>query len=422
MKKIIEKFSKKKLVIFLTAAIIILSSSVYAFEPTVMEDHFKIQNIEEVKIKTKSAQDFELPEQVTVEFQKGIKAQFPVNWEKANDLNYKNEGEYQLEGKLEIKEYPNPLIEQRADPFIYKHNDGYYYFIASHPKYDRIIMRRSRTITGLKDAEEKVVWWKHDKGEMSQHIWAPELHYLDGKWYIYFAASRADSIWQIRQYALETKAENPLQGDWKEKGKIKMNFEEFTLDATAFSHQGKRYLSWAQKKHGDSDLYIAELKSPWEIKGEQKLIAEPIYDWEKKGFNVNEGSAVIKKGDKIFISYSASATDANYSVGLLRADKDSDLLDPDSWQKYEKPIFESNEKTEEYGPGHNSFTVDENGNTVLVYHARSYKEIEGNPLYDPNRHTRVQRIFWDQNNNPVFGIPGYKIKGDRSLKAEIIVE
>ena len=414
---------KKKIVLLLVVfSIIAAAVSAAAAEPIVMEDHFKIQGIEDLEIEIQAGEKFSPPAKVEVEFQNNIKAEFPVAWEKDGKLSYQKEGNYQLKGKIKIKDYPNPLIEQRADPFIHKHSDGYYYFTASHPDYDRIVMRRAKTIEGLKEAEEKVVWWKHDKGEMSQHIWAPELHYIDGKWYIYFAASRANDIWNIRQYALENDSANPLKGEWEEKGKIEMNFEEFTLDATAFSHQGKRYLSWAQKKHGDSDLYIAELKSPWEINGEQKLIAEPIYDWEKKGFNVNEGSAVIKKGDKIFISYSASATDSNYTVGLLTADQDADLLDPDSWSKYEKPIFKSSEITDEYGPGHNSFTADQNGNDILVYHSRSYKEIEGNPLYDSNRHTRVQRLFWDQNNNPVFGIPGYEIKGNKNITLEIKVE
>ncbi|RCW61900.1 family 43 glycosylhydrolase [Halanaerobium sp. ST460_2HS_T2] len=406
----------------LLTMLLVFYSSALASDPVIMEENFKIKDLEKIKLKVKVGEKITLPSQLKVELQQGITAQFPVVWDETADLIYREKGNYQIKGKLKIQNYPDPLIEQRADPFIYKHQDGYYYFTASYPEYDRIILRRSKTIAGLKDAEEKVIWWKHQEKEMSKHIWAPELHFINGKWYIYFAASRTDAIWAIRQYVLENDSANPLQGEWKEKGKLKMNFEEFTLDATSFTHQNQRYLVWAQKKYGDSNLYIAKLKTPWQIEGKQRLIAEPIYSWERKGFNVNEGAAVIKKGNKIFITYSASATDANYSVGLLTADQDSNLLDPDSWSKYDKAIFKSSKLTEQFGPGHNSFTVDENGNEILVYHARSYKKINGDPLYDPNRHTRVQRIFWDQNNNPVFGIPGYKIEGDRGVVAEITVE
>ena len=396
--------------------------TVLAAAPIVMEDHFQIKEIENIEIRADVGKDIILPEKLEVEFESGIKAEFPVEWNLEGELNYQEKGNYKLEGEINIKKYPDPLIEQRADPFIYKHQDGYYYFTASYPEYDRIIMRRAKTITGLKEAEEKVIWWKHPDKEMSKHIWAPEIHFIDGKWYIYFAASRTDAIWAIRQYVIENDSANPFEGEWIEKGKIEMNFEEFTLDATSFIHQNQRYLVWAQKKYGDSNLYIAKLKSPWEIEGKQRLIAEPIYTWERKGFNVNEGAAVIKKDDKIFISYSASATDSNYTVGLLTASQDDDLLNSDSWSKYGAPIFKSSELTEEYGPGHNSFTLDDNGNDILVYHSRSYKEIKGDSLYDPNRHTRVQRIFWDQNDNPVFGIPGYEVKGNRAVTAEIIIE
>ena len=62
-------------------------------------------------------------------------------------------------------EYNKPWILQRADPYVYKHTDGTYYFTASIPAYDGIVLRHSDTLAGLKDAEE--VWQKHDKGIMT---------------------------------------------------------------------------------------------------------------------------------------------------------------------------------------------------------------------------------------------------------------
>ncbi|MBE0344465.1 alpha-N-arabinofuranosidase, partial [Paenibacillus sp. 28ISP30-2] len=105
------------------------------------------------------------------------------------------------------------------------------------------------------------------------------------------------------------------------------------------------------------------------------------------------------------ISYSASATDYNYCMGLLTADENADLLDPKSWTKSPQPVFCTNEETGQFGPGHNSFTVGADGNDVIVYHARNYKEITGDPLYDPNRHTRVQPLNWNEDGTPDFGIP-----------------
>lgn len=117
----------------------------------------------------------------------------------------------------------NPLIEQRADPWIYKHTDGYYYFTASVPEYDRIELRRSKTIEGLTNADAKVVWVKHESGLMSANIWAPEIHYIDGKWYIYYAAARTsetkDGLFDHRMFVLENSSANPLEGEFIEKVK-----------------------------------------------------------------------------------------------------------------------------------------------------------------------------------------------------------
>lgn len=306
--------------------------------------------------------------------------------------------------------FKNPIVEQRADPWVYRHTDGFYYFTASVPEYDRIEIRKSKTIQGIGSAVPAVVWKKHDSGPMSKHIWAPEIHNIDGNWYIYFAAGEEEDIWKIRPYVLECTDSDPLTGVWTEKGMIQStsdntSFTDFSLDSTTFEHEGKRYLVWAQKVSNISNLYISEMSNPWTISTEQVMIATPFYDWERIGFWVNEGPAVIKRNGKIFISYSASATDSNYCMGLLTCDDTSALLNPESWKKESQPVFKSNDQTSQYGPGHNSFTVSEDGTQdILIYHSRNYKKIEGNPLYDPNRNTRAQVLKWNTDGTPNFGI------------------
>ncbi|GGV72224.1 hypothetical protein GCM10010294_32470 [Streptomyces griseoloalbus] len=190
--------------------------------------------------------------------------------------------------------YVNPLVRNRADQHITRHTDGFSYFTATAPEYDRIILRRSRTLNGLGAAAESVIRRAHPTGDMGAHIRAPEMHRVGGKWYIHFAAAPAEDVWAIR----------------------------------------------------------------------------------------------------IRVTYSASATDANY------------LMDPASWAKSPVPVFTSNDTTKQYGPGHNCFTVAEDGRTdVLVCHARQYKEIDGDPLHDPNRHTRVQTLGWKADGTPDFGVP-----------------
>lgn len=298
----------------------------------------------------------------------------------------------------------NPIVEQRADPWIMRHTDGYYYFTASLPDFSGIPLRRAQTIRELTKAEEKVVWQKRSNGIMSANIWAPELHHIQGKWYLYFAAAREDAIFDHRMYVLENSSANPLEGQWTEKGQIKTWQESFALDATTFEHENRLYYIWAQKDpkiEGNSNLYISEMKNPWTLTGPQTMIATPEYAWEKVGFLVNEGPAVLKRNGYIYVTFSASATDHNYCVGFLRINEKEDVLDAAHWEKHPQPVLTTNESIREYGPGHNSFTTLADGTDMIVYHARNYREIEGDPLWDPNRHTYVRPFSW-QGDVPVF--------------------
>ena len=308
---------------------------------------------------------------------------------------------------LTEKDESKPLIMQRADPYVYYHSDGYYYFTASTPEYDRIELRRAWSIKALADAEPLVIWRKHASGPMSWHIWAPELHFINGMWYIYFAAGRSEDPWWIRSYVLENSSADPFCGKWEEKGQIQGQWDSFMLDMTVFENHGKHYAIWAQKSRDrteNSRLYLAEMENPYTLKIPQMELTKPEMDWECRGFKVNEGAGVLKHDGKIFVTFSASATDASYCMGLLVADENSDLLSPESWTKIQKPVLTTDEKKGIFGPGHNSFTTSRDGKTdYLIYHARPYAEVDLDfALYDPNRHTWVKKINYDKNGYPLF--------------------
>ena len=306
--------------------------------------------------------------------------------------------------------YNKTWIAQRADPYVYKAADGMYYFTGSRPDYDGIGLRRAASLDELPQAEEMLVWKKHDSGIMSANIWAPELHFLFGKWYLYFAAGEKEEIFKIRPYVLECESDDPLAGPWKELGKMQaadedeFSFRAFSLDATIFENKGEYYYVWAEKVGVGkqiSNLYIGKMESANKLKTVQVLLTTPDYDWERFGYWVNEGPAVIKRNGKIFLTYSASDTGINYCMGMLSADEDADLLDPLSWTKKRYPVLKTNESAGIYGPGHNSFTTDSEGNDILVYHARTEKEIVGDPLYNPNRHAMLMKFGWE-NGEPKF--------------------
>lgn len=321
-----------------------------------------------------------------------------------------NPSQSQIKSKMNTAE---PLIPQRADPHIYKHTDGYFYFTGSVPMYGGIELRRAKTIDGLADATPKMVWLKPESGPYSELIWAPEIHFNQGAWYVYFAAAPSREIkhdlFQHRMYALKCTDANPIDGEWQFCGQIDTGIDTFCLDATTFTFDQQLYYVWAQKGpgvKGNSNLYIATMSDPITISSEPVMIAMPQLEWEIRGFWVNEGPSVLIKNGKIFISYSGSATDENYAMGLLYAEQGTDLLDPRSWTKIQQPVFQTDASINMFGPGHNSFTKDENDQDVLVYHCRTYTEIEGDPLWNPDRHAYIKQVQWDKNGFPVFGKPG----------------
>lgn len=305
----------------------------------------------------------------------------------------------------------NPLVRQRADAQVLRHTDGNYYMTGSVPEYDRLVLRRSRTIAGLATAKEAVLWRHLAKGPMSGFIWAPELHLIDGRWIMYFAAGPSgggEDVFRIRTYAAACDGNDPMTGRWSVLGQLQTPWDSFTLDSTSFVHRGRRYLAWAQREPGidtNSNLYIAPLATPLTLAARPARLSVPTLPWEIQGFKVNEAPALLERRGRLFLTYSASATDARYCMGMLTASADANIMDPAAWTKSKAPVFASSPENGVWGPGHNSFTVDERGRDMLVYHARDYRDIKGDPLFDPNRHTRIQPIRYRPDGTPDFGKP-----------------
>lgn len=311
--------------------------------------------------------------------------------------------------------YNKPFIAQRADPYVLRAADGSYYFTATYPDYDRIVLRHAATLEGLSDASgaaEREIWHAHTTGPMGAHIWAPELHCLYGEYYIYFAAGDAEERWRIRPYVLHCTGNDPMNDAWEELGPMQaadedeFSFRAFSLDATIFQKGDDYYYIWAEKVGVGkmiSNLYIARMAAPNKLATVQVLLSTPDYDWERVGFWVDEGPAVLRHDGKVFVTFSGSATGACYCMGMLWAEESDDLLDPQSWHKLRYPVLHTDAKKGLFGPGHNCFTKAENGvSDVCVYHARQYEEIVGDPLDNPDRHAYRMPVQYDAKGFPIF--------------------
>ncbi|MBB5715080.1 GH43 family beta-xylosidase [Sphingomonas aerophila] len=305
----------------------------------------------------------------------------------------------------------NPLVRERADAQVFRHEDGWYYMTGSVPEYDRLVLRRSRTVAGLATAPERVLWRHVASGPLSGFIWAPEMHWIGGRWIMYFAAGPSgggEDVFRIRTHAVACDGADPMTGSWSVLGQLQTPWDSFNLDSTSFVHRGQRYLAWAQREEGidtNSNLYLAPLATPLTLAARPARLSVPELPWEVQGFKVNEAPALLARHGRLFLTYSASATDARYCMGMLTARDDADIMDPASWSKSPVPVMKTSIEHRIYGPGHNSFTVDERGRDLLVFHARDYEKIKGDPLFDPNRHTRVQPIRYGPDGVPLFDPP-----------------
>ena len=389
------------------------------------------------------------PATVKARLSNGATTDIGVEWNSSDSFSVvdtSDKGVHQITGKLTSmsESFANPFINERADPYIVDGENGYYYFTASYPAYgsvdkgyDRIILRCSYHIEGLADAEEKTIWKAHSSGIMAKHIWAPEMHKINGKWYIFFAAGASSDIWAIRPYVLRCEGDNPYLDPWTECGQMQASagdtssFRSFSLDMTYFENNGKHYVIWAEIK-GDSSLFMAEIDpdEPWKLTSAPILLTKPEFDWELVNHRVNEGPAVLKTDKKIYVYFSASGTGPEYCVGRMEADISSDLMDIKSWKKLNKPVLSTADLNGESGPGHNCFVKDTNGDILFVYHSRPTSHASkacgtyaSDPLYDPCRHTRIRKVSFDGNGEPVINTASapYVPAALRDVSATVIV-
>src|SRR5690606_35811786 len=136
-------------------------------------------------------------------------------------------------------------------------------------------------------------------------------------------------------------------------------------------------------------MFIAPMSNPWTLSGPRVMIAQPDYDWERVGLNVNEGPVALYHDDRIFIIYSAShCATPDYKLGML-AYNGGDPLRPASWEKHPEPVFQRSDENGVFGPGHNGFFQSPDGTEDwIVYHANNSPQ----GGCDDGRTTRVQRF------------------------------
>ncbi|WP_225986484.1 family 43 glycosylhydrolase [Rufibacter sp. LB8] len=299
--------------------------------------------------------------------------------------------------------FSNPLMTSGADPWVVKSGNFYYY---THTLGNRVGIYKTQHMSQLSKAPLTTAWLPPTSGAYSKNIWAPELHQINGKWYVYFAADDGNDA-NHRMYVIENASPDPTAGSWTFKGKIAPTTDRWAIDGTILEHGGQMYFVWSgwegTNNPGVQQIYIAKMTNPWTLEGDRVMISRPTQNWEMNGL-VNEGPEVLKNAaGKVFLIYSASGcwTD-DYALGRLTLRDNGNPMNPDDWIKAPTPVLKTNANNNAFGPGHNGFFKSPDGTEDwIIYHANSFSG-EG---CGAARSPRMQKFTWNTDGTPNFGEP-----------------
>lgn len=354
-----------------------------------------------------------------------------VNWN-LDQVNWDKPGIYEIAGEVHQDQYKFPAMTNRADPNIIRWNDKYY-FIATNDVDNNhtLYVREADTIYGLLTAKEKLILDTTMYDDIGNLLWAPEFHVIEDDLYIFHAASPGEFFAEECHVMKLEKGGNPAsKSDWSRPRRVLKKDGTYlceagktiSLDMTCFQWNDEYYVSWSERQFLPVDLgawmYIAKIdpKEPWKLTTDPVLLTKPDYGWANNHTFVDEGPYALMTDEKIFLTFSSAAVDATYVVSYLEAKTGADLLDIDNWTKCNYPILSSRSVPGEYGPGHNSYVIDDQGDIWNAYHAR--------PGVDGPRSTGIRRVHFDIYGYPVLDLTEERDlnPGLRQVKSSLIVK
>ena len=303
------------------------------------------------------------------------------------------------------KTFSNPLING-ADPSVFQKDQTYYYM---HTTGNSIRLWKTSALSKLNDATPQTLFTPIPGSGNSRNVWAPEIYFMDGKWYIYYTAGNGQDISQ-RTWVLENSNPDPMTGTWIDKGRIYNPDTDFwAIDGTILEHNGNRYFLWCGRpdvKNIDltQNIYISKMSNPWTLEGSTTKLSVPEFAWEKNGFAVNEAPQILKAANnQIYMVYSASycGTD-DYALGMMTLKAGGNPLVLADWAKRSQPVFSKKPQSNAFGPGHSSFFMSpDKAESWMIYHANSFT----NQGCGEQRNIRMQKITFSADGSPNLGEP-----------------
>jgi GH43 family beta-xylosidase len=290
--------------------------------------------------------------------------------------------------------FKNPLLPApAADPWILRH-EGIWFSLQAVER--SLQLRAAANLWELGETEPVIIWQAPQNGPFSHDLWAPEMHWLDGRWFLYLAADDGSNE-NHRMWVLEAETNNPF-GIWRPQGMLETG--GWAIDGTVLEADGRRYFVWSGwpgHANEQQNLYISEMRNPWELTGARVSLTEPTEPWERVALPLCEGPQILRHGRRTFVVYSASGSwTPDYCLGLLCND-DGKFMDPHSWCK-RGPVFTRTDQV--WGVGHCCFAKHPSAGDLMFYHAKTKRA----PGWD-DRNVRVQSFGWTSDGFPCFGTP-----------------
>jgi len=352
----------------------------------------------------------------TARYSDGSTALKEVDWD-LSGIDFSKSGIYKVKGHIRQKHYPFPLAKGYADPVILPWNGKYYYLATNDNVNDiGIYVREGNTIMELFNPgyKESIILDTNEERNLIQTFWAPEFHIIGGELYILFAVSGKQWGPQCHIMKLKKGGDIMRAEDWECPVPVRRQDgsalapDGISLDMTYFKADGASYVVWSYRKgigtplDTGSMLYIASIdeNNPARLTSEPVLLSRPLYGWENiQGTINNEGPYALVTDDKVYITYSGGAACGyTYAVGLLEIPKGSNYLDASAWKKSTTPVLSYYFTDGIYGPGHNSFFIDNDGDLMIMYHGELV--LAG---FD-TRCTAMHRVHIGKNNRPIFNM------------------
>ena len=307
--------------------------------------------------------------------------------------------------------FNNPMAPERsvADPTVlYDRQRKCWYLLATGNK--SLTLCRAERFADLGTAgESRVIYEASDADGTVGSFWAPELHFLDGKWYIYTSTENPAGKGGYHLFVLRANTDDPMDG-FSLAGHLAP--QRNAIDPTVYrTPDGKLLLCCAfmDTANGRECLLMQEMASPTALKGEGALLSTATLPWEldptaNGGVDrINEGPYFLPEPEsgRLFLVYSANGCmNDDYLLGILEL-KGDDPLDPACWEKDTEPFFTKGNGC--FGPGHASFFTSPDGKEIWM---ACHRLDRSNPTEAPMpRRLHCQRVFFDATGFPHVGEP-----------------